>query len=174
MANKIIKNLSFLRCATLLTIVVLTLLTAGCKKRDWLDWKAMNSEWLAANSTRPYVYNDSTYQVRTTSTGLQYVILSCPNSSEAKPGPASTVTFDYQGWLINGYRFDHGSTTAALASLVPGFQEGLKLIRTHGDIVIFVPYSLGYGTEGSGSEGGTRFIPPYSTLIFEIHLKGVE
>ena len=54
------------------------------------------------------------------------------------------------------------------------YAEGIKKIHTNGDIVLFIPYDLGYSSKGAGSEGGTGFIPPYSTLIFTIHLCAVD
>ena len=73
----------------------------------------------------------------------------------------------------------------SLASTIPGFQEGCHLIHNNGDIELFIPAYLGYdytkyqsgeydSAEGYGSEGTQIYIPPYSTLIYTIHLCGVS
>lgn len=167
------------------TIYILTLLIAlmttmsGCKKNDWLDWKLQNELWLRHNLNHPYCYvqdSDTTYyDVQTTESGLQYVILADPNPTDARPSANNTIYCDYVGRLINGAVFDRGSyASMSVAGVIQGFAEGIKKIHTNGDIVLFIPYDLGYSSKGAGSEGGTGFIPPYSTLIFTIHLCAVD
>ena len=41
-------------------------------------------------------------------------------------------------------------------------------------IELYIPYELGYVDEAQGTEGTTGYIPPYSTLIFTIHLDAVH
>lgn len=158
----------------LFIITTILILLPSCKRQDWLDWKAENEAWMATNLHTPYVYGDSTYTVKQTATGLQYVIISDPNPTDAKPSTNSYISCDYTGHLINGYNFDKGTLAGtAVAGLVAGFQEGIKKIHSNGDIVLFIPWNLGYGEKGSGTEGyaSSHYIPPYSTLIFQIHLK---
>ena len=84
---------------------------------------------------------------------------------------------DYTGTLINGYKFDSAkSASLSVGGVVEGFAEGIKKIHAHGDIEIYVPYDLGYGEDGQGTEGSlaATFIPPYSTLIFKVHLSAVS
>lgn len=140
----------------------------GCKVDNWMDWKLQNEMWLVQNAKQE--------GVQTTESGLQYKILYPGNTSDARPDNASTVLVSYKGWLINGYQFDASSgTSLAMASVVEGFAEGMKKIHAHGDIILYVPQDLGYGKDGSGTEGSlsAKFIPPYSTLIFEVHLDAV-
>ena len=67
----------------------------------------------------------------------------------------------------------------------PGFAEGCHKIHTHGDIEMYIPAYLGYDyskyqtneyseAEGYGSEGNQSYIPPYSTLIYSLHLCGIS
>lgn len=163
---------SKVRYILLLMLVVLAF--SSCKKNDWLDWKTENELWLKANLQKPFVYNDSVYTIRETASGLQYVVIADPNPTEAKPGPNSYITAEYEGRLINGARFDKNVLHQYVYQLVEGFQEGIKKIHTHGTVVMFIPSELGYGKEGSGSEGGGSFVPPYSTLIFEVTLNAIE
>ena len=148
-------------------IAAIALLT-GCKEDNWLDWKTQNEIWLQQN-----LKNDP--EVKVTESGLQYKILYMGNPTDVRPNSYSEVLIDYKGRLINGYQFDASQTAQlSLAQTVKGFTEGLKKIYAGGDIILYIPYDLGYGEDGSGTEGGQAFIPPYSTLIFEIHLSAVS
>mgnify|MGYP003292322040 CR=1 FL=1 len=134
----------------------------GCTQNNWMDWKTQNELWLIQNA------KDTSVQV--SSTGLQYRIIADPNPTDAKPSAASYVRCDYTCKLINGMQVDGGENVLNLAQTIAGFSEGLKKIHVHGDIELFVPYDLGYGEEPQGTEGTQSYIPPYSTLIFQIHL----
>ncbi len=149
-----------------LLFVLGTVLLSGCKKNDWMDWKAQNQLWLEQNKTKP--------GVETSSTGLQYKIIADPNPTDAKPNVSSRVYCDYRGTLINGVQFDGGTATLLVSNVVEGFAEGLKKIHCHGDIELYIPYELGYKDEEQGTEGTASYIPPYSTLIFTIHIRGVQ
>ncbi|MCQ2335505.1 MAG: FKBP-type peptidyl-prolyl cis-trans isomerase [Paludibacteraceae bacterium] len=153
----------------LLTAVFMLL---GCKKDNWMDWKTQNELWLEQN-----LANDP--DIKVTESGLQYKILHMGVTSDAKPQQGSVVYCDYTGKLINGYRFDSSknaqmSMNVGTGGIIKGFYEGLKKIHVHGDIILYIPWDLAYGEEGVGSEGSSSFIPPYSTLIFTIHLCAIE
>lgn len=147
---------------------LVAVLLCGCKEDNWMDWKLQNEMWLAQNAKAD--------GVQVTESGLQYKILYAGNTSDSKPDDASTVIVRYTGRLINDYPFDSSNgASMAMSSVVKGFAEGMKKIHTHGDIILYIPSDLGYGKDGSGVEGSlsAKFIPPYSTLIFEVHLSAV-
>ena len=50
------------------------------------------------------------------------------------------------------------------AQMIPGFKEGVKLLRVGDKATLFVPYNLAYGEKGTGG------IPPKSDLIFEVEI----
>ena len=144
-------------------------LCQSCRQDNWMDWKLQNEIWLAQNAQK-----DS---VRTTYTGLQYKIIADPlaENNDSKPKPSSTVVCDYTLKLINGTIIESRENQSIyLPGAVPGFQEGCIKVHTHGDIKLFVPASLGYDYDtsdrGNGTEGYKTYIPPYSTLIFDIHI----
>ena len=164
-------------------ILILSLLVglfAGCTENQWMDWKVQNDLWLEQNIIRHE--GDSSFFVL--SDGLQYRIIADPVPWEAQPNASSTVVCDYTGKLINGYQFDGGSSQFSMSNLVSGFSEALRKIHKHGDIEIYVPYYLGYDeskissgetnkAEGNGTEGTQSYIPPYSVMIFTVHLSDV-
>ena len=142
------------------------MLLTGCKKDDWMDWKAKNELWLEQNKLQP--------GVQVSATGLQYRVIADPNPTDARPSSSSVVYCDYKGTLINGVQFDGGTASFSVSSVVDGFAEGLKKIHCHGDIELFIPYELGYKEEEQGTEGTMSYIPPYSTLIFTVHIRAVQ
>ena len=140
---------------------------SSCKQDNWMDWKAENQLWMAHNKTKP--------GVQTTASGLQYKIIADPNPTDARPSTGSRVQCDYVGTLINGAQFDGGTASFVLnTNMIEGFVEGLKKIHCHGDIEIYIPSDLGYKDEEQGTEGTASYIPPYSTLIFNVHLRAVQ
>lgn len=153
----------------------------GCKENKWLDWKTQNDLWLEQNIQNHK--DDPNFYVLTD--GLQYKIIADPTPHDARPNANSTVVCDYTGVLINDYQFDGGTAKFSMSNLVSGFAEGLRKIHQNGDIEIYVPYYLGYDekvftnneinkAEGNGTEGTQSYIPPYSVMIFRVHLSSVS
>ena len=76
----------------------------------------------------------------------------------------------YKGYLTNGTCFDSTKTslpTFTLGQLIVGWQKGIPLIKAGGAIRLFIPPSMGYGSNTVGP------IPANSNLIFEIKLVDV-
>ena len=156
-------------------------LLVGCKENQWMDWKAQTDLWLEHNIQNHK--DDPKFFVL--ADGLQYKIIADPTPHDARPNANSTVGCDYTGVLINGYQFDGGTAKFSMSNLVRGFAEGLRKIHQNGDIEIYVPYYLGYDekvftnneinkAEGNGTEGTKSYIPPYSVMIFRVHLSSVS
>ena len=148
----------------LLGVVVL----CSCKENNWLDWKSQNELWLIQNASQP--------GVKTTHTGLQYkCIHEGPEGSSAHVDDTKVVKIKYSGKLISGLEFDaNNGYKGQVGSFVPGFVEGLKLMKEYSIYEFYIPYELGYGEEGNGAEGSGRFIPPYSTLVFRVELLDIN
>lgn len=150
-----------------LLIYGITLLIAfaisSCEQNNWIDWKVQNQLWLEKNKTNP--------NIQVTSTGLQYKVLHQGIAGSGRPNSSGYVNVSYKGRLIDGTQFDSGNnTTLSVSGVVAGFAEGLQKMNLHGDFILYIPADLGYGAEARGSEGNNNYIPPYSTLIFEVHL----
>ena len=156
-----------MKTTKIMSLLLLLVLVSGCKRDNWLDWKMQNELWLAQNAQ-----HDS---IVTTPTGLQYKCIEAGWDKSARPDDAKMVTIDYKGQLINGYTFDSVQVAQMyVGSVVAGFAEGLKKMNQFGEYEFYIPYYLGYGQNGTGTEGTEKFIPPYSTLIFRVYLHSVN
>ena len=162
----------------LIVIALCAVLFVGCKQNNWADWKTQNEVWLENNKNQP--------GVQVSSTGLQYRIIADPTPYDACPNSNSSIICDYTLRLINGNQIDAGNSVGlTLSSTIAGFAEGCHKIHNNGDIELFIPAYLGYDqskyesdeygqAEGFGTEGTQSYIPPYSTLIYTIHICGVS
>ena len=93
--------------------------------------------------------------------------------SKTTPGLCSSVTVTYTGQLMNGNIFDKESDVIfTLGSLIDGWKKGLPLIQNGGEIKLYIPPSLGYGSQPTPTLSGT--IPPNSVLIFDVKLLNVQ
>jgi FKBP-type peptidyl-prolyl cis-trans isomerase len=109
--------------------------------------------------------------VVTTDSGLQYTVLA--EGSGAMPKRSDVVTVHYTGTLIDGSVFDSSVERGEPASfpvggVIPGWTEGLQLMKVGGKYKLFVPAELAYGERGAGD-----VIGPNATLIFEVELLGI-
>jgi FKBP-type peptidyl-prolyl cis-trans isomerase len=138
----------------------------GCTQDNWLDWKMQNELWLQENAKKE--------EIQTTHTGLQYKCIYAGINQSPHVDDAKIVKIKYSGRLINGFQFESSDGMEEyVTSFVPGFSEGLKLMKEFGIYEFYIPYALGYGKESVGTEGTSRHIPPYSTLIFKVELLDV-
>ena len=101
----------------------------------------------------------------TTSSGLKYKELvvgtgARPSSSTAR------VKVNYEGWLLNGIRFDgNQGIEFNLNQVIAGWTEGLRTMRVGGRTQFVIPANLAYGAAGQPPN-----IPPNSTLVFDVEL----
>ena len=117
-------------------------------------------DFLAENKLRP--------EVDTTASGLQYEVI--VKGEGPNPTTTSEVTVHYTGKLLDGTVFDSSvergePITFNLGQVIPGWTEGLQLMKSGAKYILYIPYDLAYGENGAGAD-----IPPYSTLIFEVEL----
>ncbi len=88
----------------------------------------------------------------------------------ARPTPKGYVRVKYKGSLINGKVFDASQRPAIfrLNELILGWRTALAQMNVGSRWEVVIPFNLGYGSRSAGA------IKPYSTLIFDIELLGVE
>lgn len=140
------------------------------------------AEWKAKNDTYFNSMKDSAgfvlCNVPTNRGGgsFYYKILKT-GTGTTSPQYNDSVFVHYQGRLIDWTLFDktysgaepdfyknENSRTFKVNAVVKGWTEALMQMKVGEKRRIVLPYTLGYGTSGSGS------INPYSTLIFDVQL----
>ena len=113
--------------------------------------------------------NRSKEGINTTASGLQYQHTVMGQGSS--PDANDEVTVHYRGTLLNGQEFDSSlkrgePISFPLNGVIPGWTEGLQLMKEGGKTTFYIPQELAYGARPA--PGGA--IPPYSALIFEVEL----
>ena len=103
-----------------------------------------------------------------TESGLAFKIIQEGTGAYAKA--EDTVRVHYHGTLIDGTVFDSSvergePATFKLNEVIAAWTEGLQLMHEGDKWILYVPYEIGFGERGSGSQ-----IPPYAALIFEVEL----
>jgi hypothetical protein len=102
-----------------------------------------------------------------TASGLQYQVVKEGDG----PSPTTTdiVLVHYTGRLQDGTVFDSSEgkqpVPFPVTGVIPGFTEGLQLMKKGGTYRLRIPPNLAYGPTGA-----VGFIPPNATLDFEIQL----
>ena len=125
--------------------------------------KTSNDNFLIENAKKP--------NVKTTASGLQYIIEK--EGTGKTPKATDIVKVHYEGKLTNGTVFDSSFERGEpiefpLNQVIPGWTEGLQLMKEGGKYTFFIPSNLGYGPQGTGP------IPANSTLIFKVELIQVK
>ena len=109
----------------------------------------------------------------TTPDGLQYWDIKAGTGATAASG--QKVTVNYTGWLTSGKQFDSSvgkkpfTFTLGAGQVIKGWDEGVAGMKVGGKRQLRIPPELAYG-----SRGAAGVIPPYSTLIFDVELLGVQ
>lgn len=106
--------------------------------------------------------------VKTTADGLEYKV--DEKGSGAHPTLNDSVTVDYRGMLPDGTVFDSSYArkqplTFAVKGVIPGWVEGIQLMRPGAKYTFYIPAKLAYGERGAGSKIG-----PNQALVFQVHL----
>ena len=101
--------------------------------------------------------------------GLRYRLISV--GSGRSPKDNSTVSVKYKGMLPDGTVFDEAVEPVEfnLKNVIPGFSEGVKMLREGGHAMLYIPADMAYGEKGV--EGS---IPPDADLVFDVELVKVK
>lgn len=173
------KNFKLATVALGVAVVSMCAVSCGKKKPSAADTVAVDEmvaevvEAQTADSTDMSKYDAAFFQgsegYQTTPSGLKYVTV--VEGTGINPGPNAIVNVHYTGRLLDGTVFDSSvargeSATFPLQAVIPGWTEGLQLMKEGGKTVFYIPSDLAYGK--MGTPGGP--IGPDQDLIFEVEL----
>ena len=136
---------------------------------DYLQDLEKKAEAMAREEGEKFLAeNGKKENVRSTASGLQYVVEK--EGDGAQPSASDEVTVHYTGKLLNGTVFDSSvnrgePATFPLNRVIPGWTEGVQLMKEGAKYTFFITSDLAYGAGGV-----PNVIPPHSTLIFEVEL----
>jgi FKBP-type peptidyl-prolyl cis-trans isomerase len=109
-----------------------------------------------------------------TESGLRYQIIQEGNGAKAEKG--KTVSVHYKGQLADGTVFDSSykrnspiDFPIGVGQVIPGWDEGIALLKVGDKARLVIPSHLGYGSAGAGG-----VIPPDATLVFDVELMDVK
>lgn len=117
-------------------------------------------------------------QYAQTPSGLKYVIAN--EGTGKSPKATDKVTVHYVGTLTDGTQFDSSIDRGEpidfpLNGVIPGWTEGLQLMKEGGTAVFYIPSNLAYGERGvQNPYTGEYSIPPSAPLIFWVQLLQVN
>lgn len=123
---------------------------------------ARSRDFLIENAERP--------GVTVTDSGLQYEVLESGGEDGVSPVATDIVEVHYVGTLIDGVEFDSSRARGAAARfplnrVIPGWTEGVQLMKEGDRFRFFVPSDLAYGENGTPGRIG-----PNDALIFDVEL----
>jgi FKBP-type peptidyl-prolyl cis-trans isomerase len=105
-----------------------------------------------------------------TESGLRYTVLSKGNDDS--PNKGDLVKVHYKGQLLDETVFDSSykrnepiEFKVGIGQVIPGWDEGIMLLKKGDKARFVIPSNLAYGESGAGG-----VIPANATLIFEIEL----
>jgi len=109
-----------------------------------------------------------------TPSGLRYKVLQEGSGKKAEKG--NMVSVHYKGQLLDGQVFDSSYSRkqpidfqVGVGQVIPGWDEGILLLKVGDKARLVIPSNLAYGSQGAGG-----VIPPDATLIFDVELMGVK
>lgn len=109
-----------------------------------------------------------------TASGLRYKMIQEGKGEQAAQG--RKVSVHYEGSLLNGQVFDSSYKRSepidfqlGVGQVIPGWDEGIALLKVGDKARFVIPSDLAYGSAGAGG-----VIPPDATLIFDVELMGVS
>lgn len=118
-------------------------------------------------------YSDGTLndKIKTTPSGLKYVILKEGTGANVKEGDVAAM--HYYGVLKTGSHFDDSyargqffPVQVGVGQVIPGWDEGLQLLKEGSIALLLVPSTLGYGDKDMPGRKGEGGIPANSELLF--------
>jgi FKBP-type peptidyl-prolyl cis-trans isomerase len=127
----------------------------------------------AKEATTAKMWDVDSTLFKTTASGLKYAIIKEGEGDFVTKEKQTTV--HYTGFLLDGTRFDSSverdepfTFVAGVGQVIPGWDEGVQLMKKGSKAKFIVPANLAYGDRDLGK------IPPNSTLIFDVEVLDVK
>jgi len=117
---------------------------------------------------------DNKITTKPLASGLIYI--ETKKGSGPSPKATDMVTVHYTGKFLNGEIFDSSVKRGTPADLkltevIPGWTEGMQLMKKGGKATMIIPSSIAWGARGSQWDPrSNQGIPPYAPVVFEIEL----
>lgn len=125
-------------------------------------------------AVKPVPYDVAGKAVKKTASGLEYVMVKEGTGAQAEAG--KNVSVHYTGYFTDGKIFDSSIERGepidfplGKGYVIPGWDEGIALLKVGGKAHLIIPYQLAYGEQGQ-----PPVIPAKSTLVFDVELVGVK
>lgn len=158
----------------------LEIVRVGEEAKNWDAVKAFNdfaasgeARLAAAKAAQAEALDKIAAGFEVTDSGLRYKMIQKGDGDKAEKG--KKVSVHYEGSLLDGQVFDSSYKRKApidfqlgVGQVIPGWDEGIGLLKVGDKARFVIPSDLAYGSAGAGG-----VIPPNATLIFDVELMGV-
>ncbi|MFC4261642.1 FKBP-type peptidyl-prolyl cis-trans isomerase [Ferruginibacter yonginensis] len=164
-----------------LVILVLAVMFSSCIKKTDNSCNTAAPTAVATAQETAYLQNYITTNNITNAVlvnGMYYAITT--QGTGTSPNICSTLAVRYTGNLINGTtdgaQFDASTSTVNLnlSQLIIGWQLVMPQLKSGGTITLYIPPSLGYGSQPRTNSAGAVVIPANSYLKFVVNLDNVQ
>lgn len=150
---------------------LMQILTTKITKKQEAD-AAVAAESIIAEGAAFIAEKAAEEGVMSTPSGLHYKVIK--EGTGASPAATDRVLVHYHGTLIDGTVFDSSVDRGepiefGLNEVIPGWTEGVQLMKEGAKYQFYIPYDLAYGLRGS-----PPVIPGGATLIFDVELLEVK
>lgn len=166
---------------TFLAAFATLILISSCQKNNTNNTCNYTESTLVAPQSEQHALLDSldAYNIQATkdSSGFYYTI-NQPGTPPGVTGLCSSIAVFYRGGFFNGAGFDSTTVNPAvfqLGQVIVGWQKGIPLVNKHGDITLYIPPSLAYGSKPRiNPNTGDTVIPANSYLVFRVTIDDVQ
>lgn len=162
-----------------LPILLAFIFVAGCVKKDQTCSYTDYTVIAPAAEIKQLKDSLDTLGITATqhSTGFFYKI-NAAGSGAGVTNLCTNITVTYKGKFFNGNIFDSTKAGQAvnfqLGEVIGGWQKGIPLVSKDGDIDLYIPPSLAYGSNPVRDNLGNVVIPANSYLIYNVHVVDIQ
>jgi FKBP-type peptidyl-prolyl cis-trans isomerase len=158
---------------TIPAAAAICLVGCGEPKQPTVSTPAATNAPAATPSAPAAAANAPKGDMKTTASGLKYQVLK-QGTGTVSPKATDTVKVHYHGTLLDGTVFDSSvergePISFPLNGVIPGWTEGLQLMKVGDKFKFEIPPNLAYGANSPSPK-----IPSNSTLVFEVELLAIE